>query len=152
MLLFFNSRSLSDVMILKTGQSPKELLSRHNFCLGNAHLTAPSAPQGRGLLGARTGRGRGHCPLTLPCPFSLSPPGSGLTLVPGSEKKIRNRLVISHCHTSRAGESGLSLAFPDHHARRAFTSLPVSEALSWPPLALKNIILALMLVLISQGP
>lgn len=34
----------------------------------------------------------------------------------------------------------------------AFASLPLAEAVSWPPIGLKNIILALMLVLVSWGP
>ena len=36
--------------------------------------------------------------------------------------------------------------------RVAFASLPLGEAVSWPPIGPKNIILALMLVLVSWGP
>lgn len=34
----------------------------------------------------------------------------------------------------------------------AFASLPPEEMVSWPPIGPKNIILALMLVLVSRGP
>lgn len=47
------------------------------------------------------------------CPFSLGLPALA-SLPLGLEMKIRNGMVISHCHTHGAGEGGLNLAFLDH--------------------------------------
>lgn len=108
-------------------------------------------PKNSKCLQAGANRSRaqqGPCPdLIFPTPFIPQPPSAGATFPLGPEMKIRNAWVISHCHTHWEGECGLSLAFPDHHGM-AFASLILVWGSSWPPIGLKNIILALVLAFV----